>query len=217
MLLEERLGPRLLDLAGCVPASAVTPERRRGTWQAVPFELTDGRSGTLLYAGPETRAPTLTLPLGNSSFHRIRVGLWSNWTASTIRLKLSRDAAFHTITRERADNFHVDEYVWREPDLTGQSLEIAQQSEGLSQPACLAYVVLERLGEADTSRPEKPLIAMDDAFSFFHLRRPTTREGIWDELQPYVGTDFTRLFWGTGVGGDQACYLSPTLPLVGAL
>ena len=27
---------------------------------------------------------------------------------------------------------------------------------------------------------------MDDAFSFFHQRRPTTREAIWEALQPYA-------------------------------
>jgi hypothetical protein len=215
VLLEERLAPRLLDLTACSPGAALTSELQHGAWQAVPFELTDGRGGTLLYAGPETQAPPLTLPLHTSGVHRVSVGLWSNWTSSTVRLKLSRDPAFHTITRERADNFVIDECVWREVDLTGQSLQIAQQSAGVSQPACLAYVVLERVEAPDTSHPDKPLIAMDDAFSFFHMRRPTTREAIWEELQPYVGTDFTRIFWGTGVGGDQACYLSPTLPLVG--
>jgi hypothetical protein len=215
VLLEERLAPRILDLDACSPGSALTPERRPGTWQAVPFDLTDGRRGTLLYAGAETRAPTLNLPLDATGWHRVTLGLWSNWTSSTVRLRLSNDLAFHTITRDRVDNFVVDECVWREADLTGQSLEIAQQSEGLAQPACLAYVVLEPLEQPDVSRPDRPLIAMDDAFSFFHLRRPTTRETICEQLQPYVGTDFTRVFWGTGVGGDQACYLSPSLPLVG--
>lgn len=211
-----RAAPRTLDLAACEPQSALSRTHLPGRWQAVEFELTDGRGGTLLSAGPETQAPTIALPLGASGWHRVYLGLWSNWTGSTLRLKLSQDAAFCSIVRERSDNFNVDEYLWREADLTGQSLHIAQQSAGLSQPACLAYVALEPLdGPPPNAPPDRPLIAMDDAFTFFHQRRPTTREDIWEQIQPYIGTDFTRLFWGTGVGGDLACYNSPGLQLVG--
>ncbi len=56
---------------------------------------------------------------------------------------------------------------------------------------------------------------MDDAFTFFYRTRPTTQADIWDELQPYLDTDFTHVFWGTGIGGDLGAYPSDRLTRAG--
>lgn len=202
-----------LDLAAAQPAAALATRHCKGAWLAVPFESDAGR-GTLLYAGPETDAPTVTIPLNAAGWHRVFLGLWSNWTPSTIRVKLSADRAFQAVTRERSDNFTIDERWWRDADLTGQSLQLAQQSSGVAQPACLAYLRLEPLPEPPAGRATKPLIALNDAFSFFHLRRPTTEAEIWEEVQPYLGTDVRKLFWCSGAGPELPTYPSGHYPLM---
>ncbi len=105
-----------LDLAACLPRTALSGTHRPAAWLTVFFRTTAGQTGTALYAGAHTAAPPVTLKLNATGWHEIRVGLWSNWS----------------------------------------------------------------------------------------------------EIQPYLGTDFTHLFWGTGVGGDIGAYPSDLLSLAGA-
>jgi hypothetical protein len=113
----------LLDLAACQPETALGHVHRQGAWLTVPFRTLDGQTGTALYAGAETSAPPVRLPLQAAGWHHIRVGLWSNWTESTVRLKLSGDRAFHAISRTHADNFAIDDLPWKTADLTHQDIE----------------------------------------------------------------------------------------------
>ena len=50
------------DLSVCQPQAALTPGHLKYHWQATPYEA-EGVSGTLLFAGPETEAPPLILPI----------------------------------------------------------------------------------------------------------------------------------------------------------
>ena len=216
------------DLGRCEPQIALSTERRKYHWQVVPFE-TEQFCGNMLIAGPETEAPAVTLPLNVSGWHRIYLGLWSNWTTDLARVRLTGDRSFVKVNREAAggtfaDNYSLDERYWKTADLTGQGLVFGQQSAGLSQPAYIAYVKLvpvdaEQVAMIEADRAEsgnRRLICMNDGFSDFGRFRPTTREEIWEWLEPYRDTDFQKMFWCPGAGGDVLTYPSAIGSLTGS-
>lgn len=218
----------LTDLGQVQPQIALSSQKRKYHWQVVPYE-TDSFTGKMLVAGPETEAPPVSLPLELSGWHRIYLGLWSNWTDGKVRVKLSGDDAFVKVNRETeqgafADNYALDERFWKSADLTGQELVIAQQSAGVSEPAYIAYIKLVALDDAEVGRIQddranvenRRLICMNDGFSTFGRFRPTSREEIWEWLQPFEGTDFGKMFWCPGAGGDVLTYPSEIGTLTGS-
>ena len=217
----------LTDLSLCDPQLALTSAKQKYHWQVVPYE-TVSFCGKMLIAGPETEAPPVSLSLGVSGWHRIYLGLWSNWTDDLARVRLSGDDAFVKVTRESAagafaDNYSLDERYWKTADLTGQALIFAQQSAGASQPAYIAYVKLVPLDDDEVSRlladrancENRRLICMNDGFSTFGRFRPTSRAEIWEWLQPFENTDFQKMFWCPGAGGDVLTYPSAVGSLTG--
>ena len=218
----------ITDLGLCQPQLALSSEKRKYHWQVVPYE-TGSFDGNMLIAGPETEAPPVTLPLGVSGWHSIYLGLWSNWTDGLARVKLSGDISFVKINRETdegkfADNYSLDERYWKTADLSGQDLVFGQQSAGISQPAYIAYAKLVPLDDDEVARllvdrgegSNKRLICMNDGFSDFGRFRPTSREEIWEWLEPYRNTDFRKMFWCPGAGGDVLTYPSAIGSLTGS-
>ncbi len=216
------------DLGRCEPQIALSTGRRKYHWQVVPYE-TEEFCGNMLIAGPETEAPEVTLPLNVKGWHRIYLGLWSNWTTDLVRVKLTGDGSFVKVNREAeqgvfADNYSVDERYWKTADLTGQDIEFGQQTAGLSQPAYIAYVKLvpldeEQVATVEADRAESSnqrLICMNDGFSDFGRFRPTSREEIWEYLEPFRDTDFQKMFWCPGAGGDVLTYPSEVGSLTGS-
>ena len=210
----------LSDLTGCRPGSALSDGPRKGHWQTVSYEA-EGVSGTMLVAGVECGAPTLTLPLGAPGWHAVYVGIWTHWVDSLVKLKLSRDPCFTPVVSSRPDwetsNYFasIGEVFWTFADLSDQELLIGQMSTGLARRAGIAYVKLEPLTDSevaaiqtDRARTDtKRLIAYNDAWSFVYSRAPTTREEILEEVEAFRGTDFEKLLWGIG-GGSAALFLS---------
>ncbi|MDE0631008.1 MAG: family 10 glycosylhydrolase [Caldilineaceae bacterium] len=218
----------LTDLGRSLPQIALSSERRKYHWQVVPYE-TQEFSGNMLIAGPETEAPPVTIPLGVSGWHRIYLGLWSNWTEELVRVRLTGDSSFVKVNREReqgtfADNYSLDERYWKTADLTGQNLVLGQQSAGMSQPAYFAYIKLMPLDDAQIARlrsdhadaDHKRLICMNDGFSDFARFRPTSRDEIREYLEPFRDTDFGKMFWCPGAGGDVLTYPSAIGSLTGS-
>lgn len=216
------------DLGLCEPRLALSTERRKYHWQVVPFEA-EAFCGNMLIAGPETEAPEVTLPLNVKGWHRIYLGLWSNWTTDLARVRLTGDSSFVKVNREAeggmfADNYSLDERYWKTADLTGQGIVFGQQSAGLSQPAYIAYVKLvpledDQVASIENDRADsdnKRLICMNDGFSDFGRFRPTSREEIWEYLEPFRDTDFQKMFWCPGAGGDVLTYPSAIGSLTGS-
>ena len=216
------------DLGQSRPQLALSSERRKYHWQVVPYE-TESFCGNMLIAGPETEAPPITVPLGVSGWHSIHIGMWSNWTDDLARVKLSGDSSFLKINRESeqgmfADNYSLDERYWKTADLTGQDIVFGQQSAGFSQPTYIAYVKLVPLDDEEVARlladradsSNKRLICMNDGFSDFGRFRPTSREEIWEWLEPFRDTDFGKMFWCPGAGGDVLTYPSAIGSLTGS-
>lgn len=213
----------LSDMSLCQPPDALSAKREQGRWQMIEY-VTDRDRGVMLSAGPETKAPEVKLPLGAEGWHAIHVACrGSGWQGqTTLRIKLTDDPCFSSISSDVSD-FHLDEGYWKCADLTGQDLVIAQQTSGHVRPATIASVRLVPMSAARArylltqrhSTAEKRLIAMNDGFSFLWERRPVTADEIREEVEPYRDTDFQKLLWCVGAGGDVVTYPSKVADLIG--
>ncbi|MSP11996.1 MAG: hypothetical protein EXR62_03445 [Chloroflexi bacterium] len=217
---HDRPATFISDLSQCTPASAlVTDQPRKGHWQVIPYEA-EGVSGKMLVAGVECNAPTLNLPLNLQGWYAIHLGTWTHWVDSMVKVKLTSDACFTPVATPTPDWHNnwfssIGEVFWKYADLTGQELLISQMSTGLSWRANIAYVRLEPLSPAEVAALQqeraradtKRLIAYNDAWSFVYSRAPTTKEEIWEEVEPFRDTDFKTLLWGLGEG-SATLYLS---------
>ena len=211
------------DLSVCTPAAALSVRRQKYHWQTISYE-TEEFSGVMLSTGPETEAPEVTLPLGVTGWHAVFIGLWGTegqdvWgegtNQDTVKVRLSDNPCFTRIAREEPDYFTFDERFWIYADLTGRDIVFGQQMSGWPARAYPAYVKLVPLSDAEVEAIQserqrentKTLIGIAcEGDDYLGNLRPTTREEIWELVEPYRDTDFRQLFWCVGSGGDICTY-----------
>ena len=212
---EERPAIYISDLSGCLPAAALSSTPRQNHWQTVSYEA-EGLSGTMLLADSQCTAPALTLPLDLQGWHAIHLGVWTDWTDSSIRVKLSDDPSFTPAITARPTptdpEWHsgfatLREAFWTCADLSGQDLHIEKMDRWGGRRAGLAYVKLEPLSEAevaaikqDRARTDtKRLIAYDDAW---RLDPNSPEEALREAVEHYRHSDFQKLLWCIGSGSE---------------
>src|SRR5688500_10472910 len=64
----------LPDMTAVEPSSALAPKMKKRHWKRIPYELIGGQKGNMIWAGPESNAPRVSLPLGVKGWHAIFVG-----------------------------------------------------------------------------------------------------------------------------------------------
>jgi hypothetical protein len=217
---DERQAIYISDLTGCLPAAALSPTPRQNCWQTIAYEA-EGLAGTMLVADSNCSAPALTLPLDVQGWHAIHLGVWTDWTDSSIRVKLSDAPTFMPVITDRpspgGSEWHsgfasLREAFWTCADLSGQDLLIEKMDRWGGRRAGLAYVKLEPLSEAevaaikqDQARSDtKRLIAYNDAA---HLE-PRSLEGMRGELEHFRDSDFQKLLWCIGSGSETYFFSS---------
>ena len=232
----------ITDMGVCTPAAALSAEHRKYRWQTVPYEA-EGVSGTMIYSGPETDTPPVTLQLGVSGWYAVFLGLYSNIHSARLKARLTGDRGYTWFEREeseagstdpvysgpsagRVDSYALDERFWKYADLTGQDVVFAADvANSGPTPAYVAYVKLVPLSDAEVAAVQagrapdaetKRLILMNDAFSeYISLPHHDPRQTIWDWLEPYRDTDFKTLLW-CACQGDAAHYPSRVAPIIGS-
>ena len=212
---EERSAIYISDLSGCLPGAALSPTPRQNRWQTIPYEA-EGMSGTMLVADAECSAPALTLALDAQGWHAIHLGVWTDWTDSSIRVRLSGDPCFTPVITDRPSptdsEWHsgfatLREAFWLCADLSGQELLIEKMDRWGGRRAGLAYVKLEPLTAAEVTAIQherartdtKRLIAYDDAW---RLDPKTPEEALREGVEHYRHTDFRTLLWCIGSGSE---------------
>lgn len=211
----------LSDMGQCLPSSALSPTRQRNHWQLLQYE-TEAFDGQLISAGFMTEAPEVRLPSPHEGCFAIYIGLWmagqcaGGWGRSTmgsdavgsLKIRLEADACSVAFRRESPARDNLEDVFWKIADLEGEDFVIGQQSSGFRGQSSIAYVRLVPLSKdeeaawrADVGVAEnKRLVATNDAFGVFFRNCITTREGIWEQIEPYRNTDFKMLWWEI-VGG----------------
>ena len=213
----------LLDMTACEPRDSFSPEFEPGKWTTVPYEVERGR-GVMLFSGPESGAPALTLPPGVDGWHHIYVATYRSdlYPETCILLKLTDDPGY---ARAAAETFRPSkdlvppdmlpgrtdlcEAFWKTADLTGQDIIIDRPRGGemAETLANIAYVRLvpcsdaERDGAArDIDRTDtRRLIANYDGGQH-HMWGIATEQDIIDEFQAIDGSDFDTVLWGCAMG-----------------
>jgi hypothetical protein len=216
----------LTDLDRCLPASALTPRRTQRCWQTLAYAA-ESVKGVMLAAGEETDAAEIEYPLDVRGWHAVYLGMYSESQTASILVKLSRDPAFVTASREQTSYFEarIEDIYWKSADLTGQRILFRQSCIRVVPPsqeygnACtkayLAYIKLLPLSAEEIERAEadrrrghnRRLFAHDDAWSYHGRIRPVVEADVRREVEPYRNTDFSRLYW-EGAAGDRCNYLS---------
>jgi len=185
----------LSDLTQCEPEDAISRDGKHGTWIAVDYVVNGALSRSVMLFGlPKSDAPPLTLRLGASGWHEIRLGIFYGAGAGFIEdrilcAKLSGDTAFsrfsHEQVRSEKDGKYpekdfnwsdITEVFWKCADLRGNDLIIARPPRGemSERQTNLAYVRLVPMDDAAAAEwkseqptPEtKVLIANYDGGSF---------------------------------------------------
>ena len=225
----------LTNLDRCQPADALSAEARTGQWRAFAYS-TAAFTGTLLYAGDHTAAPTVTYPLGVSGWHAISIGQMVHdhelyeWSGDLLA-KLSGERGFTNlhlpprINPQPGGGVQLTETFFKIADLTDQDVQFKQvavsaevgREDGVydCQPARPAYIKLVPLtdGEvaamqADRARTDtKRLFAHSDNHGWMGHSRPTTPAEVQGLLEPYRNTDFARIYLESG-GGDLLNYFT---------
>ena len=211
----------LADMSQCLPKTALSTRRRKHHWQLLDYEIAAGK-GVMISAGLETQAPDVTLALKRQGWHAIYLGIWQagksaggyarstqgGETVGAVKFKLNADPCFTLFRREQPGHSTLEEVFWKYADLTGQDLIIGQLKTGFHKDSSLAYVRLEPLEaqeveevQRDRARQDtKKLIATNDHWGVFARGRITTTEGIWEHVELYRNTDFSKIFWEVGCG-----------------
>jgi len=207
----------LTDMTRCTPASALSPRMRRGHWKAIPYELTTGVKGTMVWTSATAQAPPLRIKLGVKGWHAIFVGLFSGATPTQAWLKLSTDAAPLSRANSNSDYYgNLRDTLFKVAELRGdESLEIAPQSSGYASACGVGYVRLIPLTEQEIAgikadradHSTHKMTVTCDGFSFMYARRPTTAESLLAEVEELRDSDVDTLILQQ-FGGDKVSYPS---------
>jgi hypothetical protein len=209
----------LADMSRCLPTAALSPTARHAHWKVLDYEARPYQ-GKLVWASERTDAPEVTLPLHTQGWNAIYVGLADPaGLGCTALLRLTRDPAFVPRTRTSGQ---IEEVFFKAADLTGQDLHFRQRSHGHARGCGIAYVKLVPLtpAEVDALQADQRdtthhrLTATIDGFTFFHNRKPTTRQDLLEEIESYRDTDFDSIILQMG-GADFANYPSQVGQMIG--
>ena len=107
----DRLGDRWLsgsptyisNLEGSHPLSSLSDTARRGHWRKLKYK-TEDLDGILLFAGPETDAPNVTIPLNSKGWHSISIGVLSENEPVRLLVKLTDSKTFSVLTLNGKEN-----------------------------------------------------------------------------------------------------------------
>ena len=192
------------DMSACRPADVFSDTLSKGHWRTIEY-ATSERRGKLVYAGPETGAPRLTLPLGLVGWHAIYIGLWGGFDELpfAVKLKLRGEPCFHMIQKEVSSVETVEEAFFKVADLTGQDLELAQVTLTPANSAGIAYIRCQPLTDAEVAAIQQDrrqtatrrLIAFNDGEGIFR-RMPSSEEDLWEFVESLADSDYAELHWG---------------------
>ncbi len=152
----------LTDIAGlCGVGHRMTELCEAQDWRLMPYETMDGIKGTMVWSSAEPGFRNLSLPLPRAGFCKIYIGMACLGDSTTIKLRLSGEKRWRTI-RGMGVNWFPEcvEYLYKEAELSGQSLEIAADNGTV---ATLAWVRIESV-EAPPPKQIRHCVATIDGY-----------------------------------------------------
>jgi uncharacterized lipoprotein YddW (UPF0748 family) len=214
-----------LDMTQCEPRSAISRAFEHGKWTAADYAI-DAGPGKMLFCGPDTDAPPITLKLNAKGWHAIYVGTFQghHFTGEdlVLFLKLTGDTGYGRSTLE---NFRpgkdivppemlpgptdITEAYWKSADLTGQDLIFHRPEAGsyAQSPTNITCIRLVPLSEAEAARAQRDrtrtdtrlLIANHDSgqHTFWSY---ASHQDMQNEFEALRDSDFKMILWGCSLG-----------------
>ena len=206
----------LADMTAVEPSSALAPKMKKRHWKRIPYELVGGQKGNMIWAGPESNAPRVRLPLGVKGWHAIFVGVYSgSESPSHVWMKLNTDTAPVARSNSNRDYYgNFKDAYFKVAELKGdETIQFSQQAAGYTSGAGVGYVKLIPLSvdeiaglKVDRSRKDRRGVTVTcDGFSFIYARRPTTKEEFLVEVEEFRDTDVDTLILHS-FGADKVSY-----------
>ncbi|NKB69070.1 MAG: hypothetical protein GKR89_18535 [Candidatus Latescibacteria bacterium] len=208
----------LLDMSQCQPSGAIGAEFASGQWTAVDYSI-DAGAGKMLFSGPDTQAPPLSLDPGVEGWYHIFVGTYRHhiFPDYMLLLKLTSDRGYSRAGVEtfRPDKDLVDpemvlgptdlaEVYWKSADLSGQRIHFHRPTAGVlaETTANISYIRLVPLSAAERGRAEagpdpddRRLIANYDGGQNTFWAYASDDE-MRSEFQALADSDFKAVLWG---------------------
>ena len=173
--MEEAKSIYFADMSQCMPQKAILSQQKEGSWLLVDYETEDGLKGVGAYAGPETKAPSIELPIGRKGWYAIYIGInysrnefgssslstpWSMYGA--LRAKLSGDPNYSRFALESLYRHAIGVYpekikaeseswrsiyevFWKNADLTDQEIVFSTPIFGPHEEDCVSNISYIRL------------------------------------------------------------------------
>ncbi len=211
------------DLSRCEPGSALSDMvLKRGRWKVIPYVMTNGCAGKMVWAPPEAKAPEISFALNAEGWHAVFVGLFSaTEVPTTAWIRLDEEAApvprFNRREGPKPYSYgHTEEVFLRAVRLQKESrLRFSPQNTGRVSACGLTHVKLIPLAPDEIRRCEteardgskRVLAATSDGFSDMFHRSPQTRSALLSAVEVFRDTDFGTLIL-QAAGGDKANYAS---------
>lgn len=160
----------LADMSLCQPASALSRIPHPRQWRLIEYEA-EAFHGKMIVAGENTDAPELRMPLGHSGWHSIFVGIYPFHVDHIfqydrdeaddefrVELRLSGESTGTLLTHRGSPRGRIDEFFWKNADITGHDLvlrqfqkqlfpETASASGRVGSSCWIAYIKLVPLSE----------------------------------------------------------------------
>jgi len=193
------------DFSRCLPEDAVSWVEREETWLLKRYRAGNAE-GIMLTAEPKLAVPEATYPLNLDGWYAIHVGIYQpDQRACSLEVRLTTDRVRRVVTG--CAFLHegygwIMEGHWKDADLTGQSLHFFKPAR---ERAYLAHVRLvpltdEQVAEAKRDREQQGTKICGGVFDVHEIlcsSPPYTQDTIRKNLEPFIGTDFKRICWGT--------------------
>ena len=217
------------DLSVVEPAGAVSETPERDHWLVIPYE--GEVSGKMLWKPARNHPPEVTLVLPAAGPCKVYVGIYSSGTwpiwfnltggrsggskaYNRVRLRLSDQDWFDTLTPcdypGQPRFSYISESLWREAELTGQSLILAPDPrEAFDDTMTLvAYVRLVPLPALETwpSETKRVSVYMDSNFIGHYV---DSEADIRSRIAPLRDSDADSLFWTAC--REDSCYYPTTV------
>ncbi|HWB06586.1 MAG TPA: hypothetical protein VG796_26410 [Verrucomicrobiales bacterium] len=214
----------LSDLSGSQPAEALsTGALQKNRWKVIPYEMANnGYTGKMIWAGAESNAPEVSLPLDTEGWHAIFVGIFSATevpSKALIRLDSDPSPVPRYNRRESPTPYsygHSEDVFFRAINLQKNNrLLFSPQNTGTRSACGITHVKLIPLTEEEGRRVEadardtthRTLAATNDGFSDFFHRSPRTESALLSSVEVFRDTDFGTLILQAG-GADKVNYPS---------
>ncbi len=213
------------DFPAVLPAGLTSEQADWDKWLAIPW-TSSGGSGRLLWSYWEAKPPRLAIPLDVKGWYAVSLGFWCpGWVSNKgeeqgiLAGRLTGEEGWETFRFHGAvpssHSRDFEEQFWRLADLTGRNLEIEWKRGSIG----LAYIRLIPLTPAQAEKvhnsPRLPWLWTQDGFGMFDSRTEPPEKIVFDQLDPFAGTDFTDVSWCI-VGADLANYPTKLGTLLGA-